>query len=77
MTNDVRLDDLAAALAAASIKEIGACMIYDGAADGGCCAGGPVAVRWEDGFMDTVCDKHAQSARARGALVVYAEGKQP
>lgn len=29
------------------------------------------AVRWEDGFADIVCEMHAESARERGALVVY------
>lgn len=28
-----------------------------------------VAVRWEDGFSDSVCELHAQRARERGALV--------
>lgn len=30
-----------------------------------------VAVRWEDGFADVVCEMHAETARQRGALVVY------
>jgi len=36
----------------------------------GRCAGEAVAIRWEDGFADDVCARHAQLARERGALVV-------
>ncbi|MUL61067.1 hypothetical protein B5P44_00515 [Mycobacterium sp. CBMA 213] len=36
----------------------------------GRCASEAVAIRWEDGFADDVCDRHAQLARERGALVI-------
>jgi hypothetical protein len=35
------------------------------------CSYRAVAVRWEDGFVDNVCEKHADSAHDRGATVVY------
>jgi hypothetical protein len=35
------------------------------------CRSGSVAIRWEDGFIDSVCDRHAESAKERGALVIY------
>lgn len=44
--------------------------------DGGRCKEPDVAVRWEDGFMDVVCERHAERARERGALVVYPPGKE-
>lgn len=37
--------------------------------DGGC-SEHPVAIRWEHGFADEVCEHHAATAVARGALVV-------
>lgn len=38
----------------------------------GRCTGDAVAVRWEDGFADDVCERHAESARNDdGALVIY------
>lgn len=36
----------------------------------GRCEGEAVAIRWEDGFADNVCDRHAQLARERGAVVI-------
>lgn len=39
------------------------------------CAGRAVAVRWEMGFADDVCDRHAQTATTRGALVVYPDAE--
>lgn len=42
------------------------------------CRGRAVAMRWEDGFSDRVCHKHAESAETRpGAQVVYAPGQAP
>lgn len=38
-------------------------------ADGGC-SGRAVAIRWEHGFADEVCEHHAATASARGALVI-------
>lgn len=38
----------------------------------GRCTGDAVAVRWEDGFADDVCERRAESARNDdGALVIY------
>jgi len=38
----------------------------------GQCSGDAVAIRWEDGFADDVCEPHAQRVRnGDGALVVY------
>lgn len=37
----------------------------------GRCRGSAVAVRWESGFADDVCERHATTALARGAVVVY------
>lgn len=37
----------------------------------GRCIETAVAVRWENGFADAVCDHHAETAKGRGALVVY------
>ncbi len=34
------------------------------------CTGGAVAIRWEDGFADDVCERHATNAADRGALVI-------
>jgi len=39
--------------------------------DGSRCDERANAVRWEDNFADLVCEAHARSAVARGALVVY------
>jgi hypothetical protein len=36
----------------------------------GRCPGQVVAVRWEHGFADEVCERHAATALGRGALVV-------
>ncbi len=36
----------------------------------GRCRGKAVGVRWEDGFADDVCERHAVSAEGRGAVVV-------
>ena len=36
----------------------------------GRCTRRAVAVKWEHGFADEVCETHAEKARARGALVV-------
>ncbi len=36
----------------------------------GRCTGDAVAIRWEDGFADSVCEEHAQLARERGTLVI-------
>jgi hypothetical protein len=35
------------------------------------CAHDAVAIRWENGFADSVCEYHANRAAERGALVVY------
>jgi hypothetical protein len=37
----------------------------------GRCKGDTVAVKWEDGFADSVCERHARNAEERGALVVW------
>lgn len=37
----------------------------------GPCLRRSVAIRWEDGFADLVCEHHAQTARDRGALVIF------
>jgi hypothetical protein len=47
----------------------GRCSLTDGI--GGRCKGADDAMRWEDGFADVICEQHAESARQRGALVVY------
>jgi hypothetical protein len=39
----------------------------------GRCIEDAVAVRWEHGFADQVCEHHAQTSIARGALVVFAK----
>ena len=36
----------------------------------GRCAEPAVAIRWEDGYADDVCENHATAAARRGALVV-------
>ncbi len=36
----------------------------------GRCSGLAAAVRFEDGFADEVCEKHAENARQRGAVVI-------
>lgn len=36
----------------------------------GRCEEPAVAIRWEDGYADDVCDNHAAAAVRRGALVV-------
>lgn len=36
----------------------------------GRCPGQTAAVRWEDGFADEVCKRHAEEAEGRGVLVV-------
>lgn len=36
----------------------------------GRCKGDVVGVRWEDGWADWVCDRHATSVEARGVLVI-------
>lgn len=61
---------LAAHLASETIGEL--CELTDpfGSADGRC-AGRAIAVRWEDGFADDVCEKHAERVKADGALVIY------
>lgn len=38
----------------------------------GRCEGEAVAVKWESGFADFVCEEHAASAEERGAVVVRA-----
>lgn len=40
----------------------------------GGCPHACVGVKWEDGFLDLVCEKHGQGAEARGALVVWTRG---
>lgn len=37
----------------------------------GRCIEEAVAVRWESGFADKVCEAHAESAADRGAVVAY------
>lgn len=37
----------------------------------GRCVEPSVALRWEDGHTDLVCQEHAERAEERGALVVY------
>lgn len=39
----------------------------------GRCPHDAVAIRWEDGFADAVCERHAVNAEDRGALVVRPE----
>lgn len=39
----------------------------------GRCIERAVAIRWEQGFADRVCEQHALSAATRGAVVVYAK----
>lgn len=40
------------------------------------CPDPAVAVRWEDGFADDVCEEHAQSALDRGrATVIYSRAR--
>lgn len=34
------------------------------------CEEDAVAIRWEDGFADSVCEHHAATAIARGAIIV-------
>lgn len=51
-----------------------------GFSGGGRCIEPAVAVRWESGFADKVCQQHAERAEGRGVLVVYAkrhDGKSP
>lgn len=36
------------------------------------CTGKAVAIRWEAGFADDVCEDHAETAIKRGAVVVFA-----
>ena len=36
----------------------------------GRCPRDSVAVKWEDGFADWVCEKHAETAAGRGALMI-------
>lgn len=36
------------------------------------CSGEAVAIRWEAGFADDVCQDHAETAIKRGAAVVFA-----
>lgn len=38
--------------------------------DYGRCPHPVVALRWEDGFADEVCEQHADEAEGRGAIVV-------
>lgn len=42
-----------------------------GRSGSGRCIEPAVAVRWEDGFLDEVCEHHAHRAAARGAVVVW------
>lgn len=35
------------------------------------CRGEAVAVKWEHGFADSVCERHTQTAMDGGAVVVY------
>ena len=37
----------------------------------GRCTDQAVAVRWEDGFADDVCERHAAAAIGRGSLVIW------
>lgn len=37
----------------------------------GRCPGRAIAIRWEDGFADDVCEEHAGRVKAEGALVIY------
>lgn len=39
----------------------------------GRCRANAVAIRWEDGFADGVCARHAENATKRGACVVFAQ----
>ena len=63
----------------ALLERLAAHLVYE-AAPGRCelvdrgdrCRGAVVAVRWEHGFADFVCEKHAGSAAKRGALIVRA-----
>jgi hypothetical protein len=61
-----QLERLAAHLADYQLP--GRCDLVDGV--GGRCRGARVAVQWEHGFADFVCEEHAASAIERGALVV-------
>lgn len=36
----------------------------------GRCTGQAVAIRWEDGYADDVCELHAAAASGRGSLVI-------
>lgn len=49
------------------------CALVDsgpGRAKRGRCSGQAVAIRWEDGFADDVCELHAAAALGRGSLVI-------
>ncbi|SIC07363.1 Uncharacterised protein [Mycobacteroides abscessus subsp. abscessus] len=37
----------------------------------GACHEKAVAIRWVDGFADSVCEQHAERVKADGALVIY------
>lgn len=68
-------DLLAAALKMAR-ADVGMVTRCELTADDGCerCAGKPTAVRYEHGFIDLVCDRHADRAEKRGALVLRPDG---
>lgn len=60
---------LAAHLASEVLGTVGQCSI---ASVTDRCEEQAVAVRWEDGFADEVCELHAEAARERGAIVIEA-----
>lgn len=37
----------------------------------GACNEKAVAIRWADGFADSVCEQHAERVKADGALIIY------
>lgn len=41
------------------------------------CRNKATAIRWEDGFADSVCDQHAARTLERGGLVVYPHRPEP
>jgi len=54
----------------ASESIAGRCDIASQNSDDGRCQGQAAGIRWENGFADAVCEKHAASASERGAFVV-------
>lgn len=43
----------------------------------GPCRNKAAAIRWEDGFADSVCDQHAARTLERGGLIVYPHRTEP